>query len=315
VAACRSPTWARHPVATLATRSPSRSAATHASASGDRSCMPGSRRQGLRMQDFRAGTARQRAGTCLASTVAPSVPPSVRATAHPALSASGRHCDQTVIDSSVLPAVQAVIRSLVATAAAAASASTWAPAFSWSHDGRWRDHHTEQPTGDPQDRVEGAGTSPCRGLARWAPTESARGLYMAAMGLVRAARGWRPLGAGPPRTVPGCGTSRPAVRGFPAGPSGGGGAGTARHGLGGQDRAGRRVRAPVRRCLCSGLVDQRRAGRDDRGAGHRRRVLAQDHPGLGDYRGRGLAFWVSLVATPEPPPVPRQPCHRASPLP
>jgi CspA family cold shock protein len=67
------------------------------------------------------------AGTCSAFTAALSMPPSIRATAHPALSASGRHCDQTVIDSSALPAVQAVIRSSAATAAAAASASTWAP--------------------------------------------------------------------------------------------------------------------------------------------------------------------------------------------
>ena len=38
------------------------------------------------------------------------MPPSARATAHPAESASGWHCDPAVIDSSVVPAVQAVIK-------------------------------------------------------------------------------------------------------------------------------------------------------------------------------------------------------------
>ena len=48
----------------------------------------------LRLQS--PGTAPQRADTCSASTVVPSVPPSARATAHPAESASGWRCDPTV---------------------------------------------------------------------------------------------------------------------------------------------------------------------------------------------------------------------------
>ena len=108
------------------------------------------------------------------------MPPSARATAHPAESASGWHCDPTVIDSSVVPAVQAVIRSSAATAAAAALSEHLGGGRHQGAISRWarqRDRHPVALQRDcAHDHTLRTGTDILNAMPVWLPHGGALGV-------------------------------------------------------------------------------------------------------------------------------------------